>query len=204
MKRALFVITVAALLAAWAALASAQPERKFMVTGGVGYAKLSEFDITAINGQSADNVNPTPDGSIAVGGGILYKAMPDVAVGAEVYWLNFGTQTIDGSDDSYYAVPVTGQVLYSIPTSSAATPFLTGGAGLYHLRNKVEGVSDAATKNVFGFNVGGGLKMESDMNVAFGLDARFHMALSPELTFGSSTFETDDWKMFTVMAKIYY
>lgn len=204
MRQTIVFIAVAALLTAWAAPTSAQSARSYFVTGGAGYARMSNFTITAFDGEERDNENPTPDGSVVLGGGFFYEVMPAVAVGAEVNWLNFGTQTIDGADDSYYAIPVTGQAMYMIPTNSAATPFLFGGGGLYHLRNKVEGVSDTATKNVFGFNVGGGVKMETDMMVAFGFDVRFHMAVNPELTFGTHTFETSNWKMLTVMGRVFF
>jgi opacity protein-like surface antigen len=208
MKKILFAITIIALLAVWATLAAAQPAKRYLITGGLGYAKLFDLTITAVNGESRDNDNPTPDGSITVGGGIFYNAMPQFAVGAEVSWLNLGTQTIDASDDSYSAIPVTGQVLYMIPTGSAATPFLTGGAGLYHLSNEVEGIDDPATSDSFGFNVGGGIKIETGKAVVFGVDVRFHMAVNPELTFeldsGDRTFETTDWKMLTVMGKLFF
>lgn len=204
MRGAIFAATVAVMLAALAPPATAQPARQYFVTAGLGYASLFDFTITAVNGQERDNDNPTPDGSIAIGGGLFYEVTPDVALGAEVSWLSFGTQTIDGADDSYAAIPVTAQGFYMIPTSSAATPFLTGGAGLYHLRNKVEGASDPATKNVFGFNLGGGVRMETDMSLAFGLDVRFHMAVNPELTFGETTFETSNWKMLTVMGRVFF
>jgi opacity protein-like surface antigen len=208
MKKVILLISVAILVVALAAPATAQPDKRFLITAGAGYSKLFDLTITALNGEERDNHNPTPGGFIGFGAGVFYEAVPNLSVGGEVSLLNFGTQKIGHSDDSYYAVPVTGQAFYMIPTGSAATPFLTGGAGLYYLRNKVSVIDDAATKNVFGFNVGGGLKTETDMTLEFGVDVRFHMAVNPELPFdgisGTKVYETTNWKMLTVMGRAFF
>lgn len=208
-KTSIIALSALAILGALVTSGAAETDKPYMVSGGVGYAALSDLTITAVNGEEKDFDNPTPDGSIAIGGGLFYLPMPELAVGAEVSWLNFGTQTVEGSDDSYSAIPLTGQALYMVPTRSMITPFATGGLGLYHVKNKEESTSTIeSTANVFGFNVGGGVKFDTDLNVGFGVDVRFHMAMAPELKGdipnGERAVETTDWKMLTVMARVFF
>jgi opacity protein-like surface antigen len=210
MKRmTMVVVLVVAILGSLATTASTQNERQYLIVGGVGYASLSDLTITALNGQPRDSANPTPNGSIAIGAGAYYLAMPQVAVGAEVSWLDFGTQKYEHSDDSYSAIPVTAQALYMIPTNSMVTPFATGGLGLYHLINTEKGQSTIdSSSDVFGFNVGGGVKFDTGTILDFGVDVRFHLGMNPNLkgdtATGERSLETSDWKMLTVMGRVFF
>ncbi len=209
-KTLILAVAFAVLTVSLSGPAWAQVAKEVLITGGVGYTKLFDLGIEKVNGVENGAENPTPDGSVVVSGAVFYTGAPHVAVGAEVSWLNFGTQEIDGTDDSYAAVPITGQVLYFVPMQNTqAKPFLTAGLGLYHLRNKEEGAyTIESTSNVFGFNLGGGVRVETDMQVSFGVDVRYHMALMPDLTgdtpSGERSVETTDWNMICIMGRVFF
>lgn len=209
-KTLLLAVAFAVLTLSLSGPASAQVAKDVLITGGGGYTKLLDLELEKVNGIESGAENPTPDGSVVLSGAVFYTGTPHVAVGAEVAWLNFGTQEIDGTDDSYAAVPITGQVLYFVPMQKTqAEPFLTAGLGLYHLRNKEEGaVTIESTSNVFGFNLGVGLRMKTEMPVSFGVDVRYHMALMPDLTgdtpAGERSVETTDWNMICIMGKVFF
>ncbi len=209
-KTLVLAVAFAVLTVSLSAPAWAQVAEKVLVTGGVGYTKLFDLGIEKIDGIDNGGERTTPGGSVALSGAVYYTGAPHVAVGAEVSWLNFGTQEVDGTDESYAAVPVTGQVLYFVPMEKTeAEPFLTAGAGFYHLRNKVEGAATVDyTSNVFGFNVGAGVRMQTEMPVSFGVDVRYHMALMPDLKgdtpSGERSVETTDWNMICIMGRVFF
>lgn len=180
------VLVAAAILvfALSASTAFAQVERPYLLTAQAGYTRLSETD--------------APSGSFGLGGGLSYLMRPDVSIGAEVNYFNFGTEEIDGPDleSSLSAIPVTGQIAYYIPTQSRMIPYIGGGAGLYNLRASVEGagIDESDSANKFGTNFGGGIKFDSDSSVSYGVDVRYHIAFQDE----------ENWDMIGVFGKLFF
>ena len=69
MRRSVVVaVFVMAILGALVTNGVAQDGRKFLIAGGVGYASLSDLTNEKINGVTRNSENPTPDGSLAIGG----------------------------------------------------------------------------------------------------------------------------------------
>ena len=179
------LITVAVLaIAVSASTTFAQGTRPYLMMAQAGYTRLSESD--------------APSGSFGVGGGLSYMWRPDMAIGGEVSYFNFGSEDVSGlnMESSLSAIPVTGQVAYYVPTESNFMPYIGAGAGLYNLRASVEGpgVDESKNSNKFGTNFGGGIKFESDKNWSYGVDVRYHIAFQ----------DVENWDMIGVFGRLFF
>ncbi len=189
-KRLSLVVLVAAMAVFLVTPASGQETSPYMWMVDAGYAKWLE--------------DGAPDGSFGVGGGMAYmfRSMPMMTVGAEVHYLALGSEDVGDVEVTWAVIPVTGQVMYFMEMESRAMPFLTGGAGLYHLRTDVDCeddcmglfVEDTETDNKGGINLGGGLKIETDGRMSFGADARIHIVFT----------EDETTNILTVMGKVFF
>lgn len=182
-KKAL-ITAVILTIAVSASVTFAQGARPYMLMAQAGYTRLSETD--------------APSGSFGLGGGISYMWRPDMAIGGEVSYFNFGSEDISELDmeSSLSAIPVTGQLAYYVPMESNLMPYIGAGAGLYNLRASVEGpgVDESESSNKFGTNFGGGIKFESDTSWSYGVDVRYHIAFQ----------EVENWDMIGVFGRLFF
>jgi hypothetical protein len=98
----------------------------------------------------SDFFNTGFNGTVTLG---LNPALIPLGVRVDGAYNQFGAKDVDGSAN---ISSLTGNLVYSIP-STAVSPYLIGGIGVYHL-----GLSDELggdSENDFGWNIGGGIKM---------------------------------------------
>jgi len=200
-KKLTLVVSVVALSVCLAASASAQDEKPYLLSVGGGFSKMVE--------------DGAPSGSFCLGGGVHYliPSVDGFALGAEFSWLSFGSEDMSGEvlgttmdlELSSSAIVVTGQASYFVPTSSKASPFVTGGGGLYNMRAHSEGsmssellgkvsVDETDSSSEFGINFGGGVKVDTEGRVGFGADVRFHIVFT----------EVESTNLLTVMGRLFF
>jgi opacity protein-like surface antigen len=190
--------------------ASAESEKSYMATVLIGYSQMSETAAKLEVTGSHSETKVDPDGSVLIGAGIYFKAMPRLAIGGEACWLDLGkTGSQADQEHKLSTIPLTAQVAYFVPTQHSVTPFVTVGAGLYQTRyeGQFDGMSTTITGNNFGFNFGGGIKLAIDQGLGLGFDFRFHMAVDPTLeksvAQGDIRADMDSWQMFTFSGRLF-
>jgi opacity protein-like surface antigen len=143
-------------------------------------------------------VEGAPDGSYSVDGGIDFIVRPNLRIGAEVGYLNFGSMVIGGGthETSLSAIPVLGQITYDATSWEGIVPYLRGGAGLYHLRANDDGPDDddTFTENNFGLNIGGGVRIEGENTFSYAVEFRYHLALR----------EIEDWDIIEIFGRVIF
>lgn len=77
-----------------------------------------------------------------------------------------------GITGNFNVTSVTGNLVYSVP-STGVSPYLIGGAGLYHGSSDTNIAGLNGTGNKFGWNIGGGIKMPLSGFDTF-LEARYN------------------------------
>jgi hypothetical protein len=183
-RRFITSFTFALLVLALATVASAQEGKSYGLWGGAGFVKLL--------------VEGAPGGSYSVDGGIDFIVRPDVRIGAEVGYLSFGSMVIGGGnyETSLSAVPVLGQITYDATSWEGVVPYLRGGAGLYHLRATDEGTEDdeSFTENNFGFNIGGGIRIEGENTFSYAVELRYHLALR----------DIENWDIIEIFGRVIF
>lgn len=185
--RILAVLAVAAML-----VISVQPAQAEGLSfyGGAGFSKVLN--------------DGAPDGSIGITGGVMFplSSVENLSIGGELGYLMLGKVEESSGffgdlEVTWSMIPITGQVWYEVPTAGSVTPLLTGGAGFYMTRVKVEfmGMSESDSETDFGINFGGGLKFgDPDASMKFGADARFHLVMTEE----------ESTKLLTLMARVFF
>jgi hypothetical protein len=209
-NKAMLAFAAIVLCAGSARPAAGQGDKPYLITVSAGYSRMLE----ATQGIEVRRIRVTgvadPGGSFTASAGMYYMVMPELAAGVEVSWLGLGTTDSRGTEDRFSCLPITGQLIYFIPTRPALTPFVTGGAGYY--RSSLDGDFEESTITVvgngYGFNIGGGLKIAVSASYGIGFDFRYHMAVDPSLVEdvgdGQIKIDSHNWNMFTVGCRVFF
>jgi hypothetical protein len=119
---------------------------------------LSDFFNTGFNGTVTVGLNP---------------ALIPLGIRVDGAFNQFG---LKGGGDNARISSLTGNLVYSIP-STGVSPYLIGGAGVYHLSSSGGG----ATENDFGWNIGGGIKMPLSGFDTF-IEARYNQVQTQDIS----------------------
>jgi opacity protein-like surface antigen len=139
----LSIIAVAVMIGAAPAV-QAQTYNPFQI-GGFGGVAFPTGDLGQISNTGY---------TIGVALGFRPYASP-AGLRFDAAWNQFGIENGDGNIN----IPsFTGNVEYGLPLGMSFSPYLIGGAGLYHTSADVGGLSSTGS-NDFGWNIGGGIRL---------------------------------------------
>jgi hypothetical protein len=124
--------------------------------------------------MSAFEFQESAAGTIPLAASIGFKAAPALEIGGEFFYPLGGYQFESGSGDEKITVTYNQMLAgafgkYSLG-QGATKPFLKAGVGYYFGNGKFEGGGeshDMEIKGAIGFNVGGGIQMDSGLSLGF-------------------------------------
>jgi opacity protein-like surface antigen len=137
------MIAVAGMIAA-APAAQAQSYNPFQI-GGFGGIAFPTGDLGTITNTGY---------TIGVAIGFRPQLSP-VALRFDAAWNQFGLENTNGNIN---LPSFTGNIEYGLPLGMSFSPYLIGGAGLYHTSTDIGGASSSGS-NDFGWNIGGGVRL---------------------------------------------
>jgi opacity protein-like surface antigen len=161
LKRSLFAVALAGMALVslpFAARAQASNAVQFGVAAGAALPMSDLKDATDIGWNVTGTVG-------------FHPTMIPLGIRVDVAYNSFALKDDTGVDGNFNFTSVTGNLVWSVP-STGVTPYLIGGAGLYHVAADIPSFfQDSANK--FGWNIGGGIKMPLSGFDTF-LEARYN------------------------------
>jgi opacity protein-like surface antigen len=101
----------------------------------------------------------------------FHPAMIPLGVRVDVAYNSFALKDNTGINGNFNFTTVTGNLVWSVP-ATGVSPYLIGGAGLYHVAADIPGFFNDSN-NKFGWNIGGGIKLPLSGFDTF-LEARYN------------------------------